>query len=199
MLSKPATRMKHSGKERCTRGPPGGPPRGWCSCHGELPHHPVAVVVVTRVDAVVNAGPAVESHAFSADSNSMQSPAVVERYCTGGDLLVRQRGRKEKVSKNLEEEAEGRAEVSGCSRRKNRGCIALGLGRPLSGPIRERKSRHRVRSGGRARALARRIAAPREIESLVRAIAGNCSSRTPAARREACAAAGPAGFISRRG
>ena len=45
------------------------------------------------------------------------SPAVVEEVLhLAGDLLVRQRGRKEKVSKNLEEEAEGRAEVSGCSR-----------------------------------------------------------------------------------
>jgi len=70
--------------------------------------------------------------------------------------------------------------------KKKQGLITLGLGRPLSGPNRERKKPNRARSGGRARALARRIAAPREIESLVRAIAGNCSSRTPAARREAC-------------
>jgi len=42
---------------------------------------------------------------------------LLRRYCTWRAISWSDRGgRKEKVSKNLEEEAEGRAEVSGCSR-----------------------------------------------------------------------------------
>jgi len=63
--------------------------------HGELPHHPVAVVVVTRVDVVVNAGPAVGVAVRLLGGLELDagSPAVVEEVLhLAGDLLVRQGG-----------------------------------------------------------------------------------------------------------
>mmetsp|Transcript_59441 Transcript_59441/g.143493 ORF Transcript_59441/g.143493 Transcript_59441/m.143493 type:complete len:209 (+) Transcript_59441:151-777(+) len=63
--------------------------------HGELPHHPVAVVVVARVDGGVEAGPAVGVAVRLAGTLELDagSPAVVDEVLDlAGDLLVGEGG-----------------------------------------------------------------------------------------------------------
>ena len=98
--------MKHSGRSGHAR-------TSWrtssvgAAVHGELPHHPVAVVVVTRVDAVVNAGPAVGvAVRLRRTRTRCRSPAVVEEVLhLAGDLLVRQGGGRRKSRRTWRESA----------------------------------------------------------------------------------------------
>ena len=81
---------------------------GGAAVHGELPHHPVAVVVVARDDGGVEAGPAVGvSVRLSADSNSMQGvQPLLRRYWTWRAISWSERGEE---GESLEEpEGEGR-------------------------------------------------------------------------------------------
>jgi hypothetical protein len=56
---------------------------------------------------------------------------LLRRYCTWRAISWSERGgRKEKVSKNLEEEAKGRAEVSGCFPERNARGKKNGVSRP---------------------------------------------------------------------
>ena len=68
---------------------------GGAAVHGELPHHPVAVVVVTGVDGVVNVGPAVRVSVRLVGGLELDAggPAVVEEVLhLAGDLLVGEGG-----------------------------------------------------------------------------------------------------------
>ena len=91
--------------------------------HGELPHHPVAVVVVARVDAGVQVGPAVAVSVRLVRGLELDagSPAVVEEVLDlAGDLLVRQGGEE---GESFEEpdvgRRGGRGKVSGLFRNIN--------------------------------------------------------------------------------
>ena len=79
--------------------------------HGELPHHPVAVVVVARDDGGVEAGPAVGVSVRLVGGLELDagSPAVVEEVLDlAGDLLVGEGGEEGESLEEPEEKEGGR-------------------------------------------------------------------------------------------
>ena len=116
MLSKPATRMKQSGKAEVHAdlredllGVGAAVPRG-------ASLHPVAVVVVARVDGGVEAGPAVGVSVRLVGGLELDagSPAVVEEVLDlAGDLLVGEGGEEGESLEEPEGRGSEEVEVSG--------------------------------------------------------------------------------------
>ena len=95
--------------------------RGGAAVHGELPHHPVAVVVVARDDGGVEAGPAVGVSVRLVGGLELDagSPAVVEEVLDlAGDLLVGEGG----------EEGEGLEEPEGRRREGGSRSVSRAIG-----------------------------------------------------------------------
>ena len=95
--------------------------RGGAAVHGELPHHPVAVVVVTRVDVVVNVGPAVGVAVRLLGGLELDagSPAVVEEVLDlAGDLLVGEGGKEGESLEEPEGEGRKRSRSARCAKKK---------------------------------------------------------------------------------
>ena len=95
MLSKPATADEAPGEGAGARADLLEDLLGvGAAVHGELPHHPVAVVVVTRVDAVVNAGPAVGVAVRLLGGLELDAGVqpLLRRYCTWRAISWSDRG-----------------------------------------------------------------------------------------------------------
>ena len=89
--------------------------------HGELPHHPVAVVVVARDDGGVEAGPAVGVSVRLVGGLELDagSPAVVEEVLDlAGDLLVGEGGEEGESLEEPEGEGRKRSRSARCAKKK---------------------------------------------------------------------------------
>ena len=147
---------------------------GGAAVHGELPHHPVAVVVVTGVDGVVNVGPAVRVSVRLVGGLELDAggPAVVEEVLhLAGDLLVGEGGEEGESFEEPGGGGGGWARLAVVFRKvreaeKHRSFISIGLGLyPLRPDWEVEKSRLPT-PGDRARAQpATTQEAPSEIET----------------------------------